>query len=84
MDRVKLYPQERLDLDDVRALQELVYDYDQEALGALLGPVRGVLSVPRVTVTENSGAPYMTLTPFSFITAKAVNSSAVGLASEFA
>jgi hypothetical protein len=84
MDRVKLYPQERLDLDDVRALQELVYDYDQEALGALLGPVRGVLSVPRVTVTENSGAPYMTLTPFSFITAKAVNSSAVGYFSESA
>ena len=84
MDRVKLYPQERLDLDDVRALQELVYDYDQEALGALLGPVRGVLSVPRVTVTENSGAPYMTLTPFAFITTKGVNTYSTATVSEFA
>jgi len=72
MDRVKLYPQERLDLDDVRALQALGYDYSQEELGAVLGPARGVLSVPRVTVTENSGAPYMTLSPFAFVTSTPV------------
>lgn len=72
MDRVKLYPQERLDLDDVRALQALSYDYTQEELGAVLGPARGVLSVPRVTVVENSGAPYMTLSPFAFVTSTPV------------
>ena len=72
MDRVKLYPQERLDLDDVRALQALSYDYTQEELGAVLGPARGVLSVPRVTVVENGGAPYMTLSPFAFVTSTPV------------
>lgn len=72
MDRVKLYPQERLDLEDVRALQALSYDYTQEELGAVLGPARGVLSVPRVTVVENSGAPYMTLSPFAFVTSTPV------------
>ena len=75
MDRVKLYPQERLDLDDVRALQALSYDYTQEELGAVLGPARGVLSVPRVIVVENGGAPYMTLSPFAFVTSTPVADS---------
>jgi hypothetical protein len=59
MDRVKLYAQERLDLDDANALQSLVYDYVQEALGGLFGRIRGALSVPTITQTENSGAPYI-------------------------
>ena len=87
MDRVKLYPQERLDLDDVRALQALSYDYTQEELGAVLGPARGVLSVPRVTVVENSGAPYMTLSPFAFVTSTPVadrGTSTAGFVTEYA
>ena len=41
MDKVKLHPQERLDLDDARALQSLVYDYVQEALGGLFDMCAG-------------------------------------------
>lgn len=67
MDKVKLYPQERIDLDDTRALQSLVYDYIGEALGALWGHGRGLLSAPTATTTENSGAPYVTLSPFTFV-----------------
>ena len=37
MDRVKLEPLERADLEDVKALTDLAYEYDQRALGALLG-----------------------------------------------
>ena len=53
MDKVKLYAQERLDLDDTRALQSLVYDYVQEAIGGLIGHMRGLLSLPTITQTEN-------------------------------
>ena len=74
MDRVKLHAQERLDLDDARALQTLVYDYVQEALGGLLGHARGVLSVPQITQVENGGAPYITLSPFQFVTATPIES----------
>lgn len=76
MDSVKLYAQERLDLDDTRAIQSLVYDYVQEALGGILGHMRGVLSIPTITQTENNGAPYITLTPFQFVTSTPVESSA--------
>lgn len=75
MDSVKLYAQERLDLDDTRAIQSLVYDYVQEALGGILGHMRGVLSWPVITQTENNGAPYITLTPFQFVTSTPVESS---------
>lgn len=67
MDRVKLHAQERLDLDDARALQSLVYDYVQEALGGLFGHTRGALSMPVITQVENNGAPYITLSPFQFV-----------------
>lgn len=68
MDKVKLYAQERLDLDDTRALQSLTEDYLQESFGALLGFGGGALSVPVVTTTENSGSPYITFSPFTFVT----------------
>jgi hypothetical protein len=77
MDKVKLYPQERIDLDDTRALQSLVYDYIGEALGALWGHGRGLLSAPTATTTENSGAPYVTLSPFTFIASVPVEERAV-------
>lgn len=77
MDKVKLYPQERIDLDDTRALQSLVYDYIGEALGALWGHGRGLLSAPTATTTENSGAPYVTLSPFAFVTSVPVEERAV-------
>lgn len=68
MDKVKLYAQERLDLDDTRALQSLTEDYLQESFGALLGFGGGALSVPVVTTTENGGSPYLTFSPFTFVT----------------
>lgn len=76
MDKVKLYAQERLDLDDTRALQSLVYDYVQEAIGGLLGHIRGALSAPKITQTENSGSPYIKLSSFQFVTSTPVNTSA--------
>lgn len=75
MDKVKLYAQERLDLDDTRALQSLVYDYVQEAIGGLIGHMRGLLSLPTITQTENGGAPYIELTPFQFVTTTPIESS---------
>lgn len=68
MDKVKLYAQERLDLDDTRALQSLTEDYLQESFGALLGFGGGALSVPVVTTEENGGSPYITFSPFTFAT----------------
>ncbi len=44
MDKIKVYPQERLDIVDVDALQTLVYTYVQEAMGSLIGPARGCRS----------------------------------------
>lgn len=79
MDKVKLYPQERLDLDDTRALQTLVYDYVAEALGGLFGHLRGLLSVPTVTQTENNGAPYIVLSPFQFATTTPIEGSALSV-----
>ena len=37
MDKIRFQPQERLDLVDANALQELVYKYMGEALGGLMG-----------------------------------------------
>lgn len=68
MDKVKLYAQERLDLDDTRALQSLTEDYLQESFGALLGFGGGALSVPVVTTEESGGSPYITFSPFTFLT----------------
>ena len=81
MDRVKLYAQERLDLDDANALQSLVYDYVQEALGGLFGRIRGALSVPTITQTENSGAPYIELSAFQFVTTAPISASAQSVTS---
>ena len=81
MDKVKLYPQERLDLDDTRALQSLVYDYSEETLGAVIGHNGGVLSVPTVTHFENGGAPYLTLSSFSFVSSTPVEASAQNISS---
>lgn len=68
MDKVKLHAQERLDLDDTRALQSLIYDYVQEALGGLMGNAHGVLSVPTAITSENGGNPVLYLRPFTFVT----------------
>lgn len=71
MDRVKLYPQERLDLGDAGALQQLVYDYVQDALGAFIGPARGCLSQPVVTFV-NGTPDKLLLSDFSFIASKPI------------
>jgi hypothetical protein len=78
MDKVKLYAQERLDLDDTRALQTLIYDYISEALGGLMGNAHGVLSVPVVTTFENNGAPTLYLRPFTFVTSAPMETGTTG------
>lgn len=78
MDKVKLYAQERLDLDDTRALQTLVYDYISEAFGGLMGNAHGVLSVPVVTTFENNGAPTLYLRPFTFVTSAPMETGTTG------
>lgn len=78
MDKVKLHPQERLDLDDTRALQSLVYDYISEALGGLMGHAHGVLSVPIATTYENNGAPTLYLRPFTFVTSAPMETGTTG------
>lgn len=78
MDKVKLHAQERLDLDDTRALQSLIYDYVQEAFGGLLGNAHGVLSTPRFAVVEvPSGVPEIRFRPFSFVTTTPMDSGSV-------
>lgn len=74
MDKVKLYPQERLDLGDAGALQQLVYDYVQDALGSLIGPARGCLSQPSVTFI-NGTPDKISLSDFSFIASKPIGES---------
>ena len=78
MDRVKLYPQERLDLGDAGALQQLVYDYVQDALGSLIGPARGCLSQPLVTFT-NGTPDKISFSDFSFIASKPTGNALLGL-----
>ena len=71
MDRVKLEALERADLEDVKALTDLAYEYDQRALGALLGASDlstydgGLLSGPEVTYDHGNGQ--ITLSSFTFI-----------------
>lgn len=77
MDKIKVYPQERLDIVDVDALQTLVYNYVQEAMGSLIGPARGCLSQPSVTFID--GTPdKISLSDFSFVASKAIGSSIFG------
>lgn len=78
MDKVKLHAQERLDLDDTRALQSLIYDYVQEALGGLMGNAHGVLSTPRFAIVElTAGVPELRFKPFSFVTTTPVDNGTV-------
>ena len=71
MDRVKLEALERADLEDVKALTDLAYEYDQRALGALLGVSDlstydgGLLSGPEVTYDHGNGQ--ITLSSFTFV-----------------
>lgn len=78
MDKVKLHAQERLDLDDTRALQSLIYDYVQEALGGLMGNAHGVLSVPQAFTSENGGAPIVYFRPFTFLTSMPMEIGSTG------
>ena len=70
MDKVKLHPQQRLDLDDARALQTLVYDYVAEAVGGLVGHISGCLSHPTTIASgpNTSNVTYIELSAFSFVT----------------
>lgn len=67
--RVKLTDQERLDAPDARALQELVYQYQREALGDLLGGGVGTLS-PIVWTLADGGiiALLGSMSPFALVT----------------
>lgn len=71
MDRVKFEALERADLEDVKALTDLAYEYDQRALGALLGASDlstydgGLLSGPEVTYDHGNGQ--ITLSSFTFV-----------------
>lgn len=71
MDRVKFEALERADLEDVKALTDLAYEYDRRALGALLGAADlsandgGLLSGPLLTYDHLNGL--LTLSSFSFL-----------------
>lgn len=68
MDKVKLHAQERLDLDDTRSLQSLVYEYVSEALGGLMGHAHGVYAPPNYFVSEGQGLVLLYFDPFTFLT----------------
>lgn len=74
MDRVKFEPLERADLEDIKALTDLAYEYDQRALGALLGVSNlngiaerdgGLLSGPEINYDHTNGQ--ITLSSFTFV-----------------
>lgn len=71
MDRVKLEALERADLEDVKALTDLAYEYDQRALGAVLGSADlsandgGLLSGPSLSYAHATGL--LTLSSFTFL-----------------
>ena len=66
MDKIRFQPQERLDLVDANALQELVYKYMGEALGGLMGNAGGALTTIEYTSTENAGTYTISLKPFQY------------------
>jgi len=78
MDKIKVYPQERLDIVDVDALQTLVYTYVQEAMGSLIGPARGCLSQPGVIFT-NGTPDKVSFTDFAFIASKPIGTALLGI-----
>ena len=53
MERVRLYDNEKLTLEDAEALQELTYQYTLDLLGGILGLSSGCLTKPTFTVTNN-------------------------------
>lgn len=75
MDKLKLYPQERLDLVDINDIQALVYAYAQKSLGNLMGGMRGLLSRPLYTFV-NGTPDKIQLSDFSFISTKAIGNAA--------
>lgn len=75
--RVRVEAQERLDLPDFDALQDLVDDASQLSLGALLGPGGGCLSPFRVTLTAAGPVLYMAPTTFQFYWSQRAGTSAV-------
>ena len=54
MDKVRFEDNERLDIPDTNALQDLVYEYVGRVLGALMGRVSGCLDPPTFTVDHNT------------------------------
>lgn len=65
-DRVRFQPQERLDLVDANALQELVYEYVGQALGGIMGNAGGALTTIEYESVENGGTYYIALKPFQY------------------
>ena len=49
MNKVNLYDDERLDLPDVNAIQDLIHEYLVRILGPVIGPVSGCLTAPTFT-----------------------------------
>ena len=69
-DAVRWQALERVDLVDVRALQELIYTYTMEEMGGLMGKSSGCLTQPRVVYTyppKGPAGPYtLNLGAFQF------------------
>ena len=73
MDKVRLEPLERAELNDLEALQGLPYEHMRRAIGELLGsPIMsedtgagGLLSAPTFNADTDTGT--LTLGPFSFV-----------------
>ena len=61
MDRVKLYDNERLDIPDAQALQELVYEYVMRMAGGLMGHNSGLLTKPLLSADVTTG--FITIKP---------------------
>lgn len=57
---------ERLDLADIRAMQDIQVGQQMETLGALMGNSEGALSTPVGTLTNNGAQWFLDIGPFQF------------------
>lgn len=60
-DKVKLYDDERLDIPDTSALQELVNESVMRALGGIIGRAGGLLTSMTFTATSNASNSWVTM-----------------------